>query len=56
MESIYRFGSCYLHQNRFPGHSLYCIVNSAFVAFVVIVLVVLVVVADLSLVDNHAAH
>jgi hypothetical protein len=22
MESICRFGSCYLHQNRFPDHSL----------------------------------
>jgi hypothetical protein len=22
MERIFRFGFCYLHQNRFPGHNL----------------------------------
>jgi hypothetical protein len=30
MESICRFGSCYLHQNRIPGRSLYDIDNIAF--------------------------
>jgi uncharacterized membrane protein YhaH (DUF805 family) len=31
MGSIYRFGSCYLHQNRFPGHSSVCIVIITFI-------------------------
>jgi hypothetical protein len=40
MESISHFGSCYLHQNRFPDHSLCYIDNIAFVLAVVVVVVV----------------
>jgi hypothetical protein len=55
-ESICRSDSCYLRQNRFPDHSLYCIVNSAFAFAVVAVLVLVAFVVDLSLLDNHGAH
>jgi hypothetical protein len=52
VECISRSEFCYLHQSRFPSHSLYDIDNIAFVVIVVIV----VVVADLSLLDNHVVH
>jgi hypothetical protein len=37
MGYICRFGSCYLHQNRFPGGSLCDIDNIAFAAAVIVV-------------------
>jgi hypothetical protein len=42
MEWICRLGSCYLHQSRFPGHSL-CYIDD--IAFVVSPAVVMVAVA-----------
>ena len=41
MESICRFGSFYLHQNRFPGHNLCYIGNIAFVVSAPAVIVVM---------------
>jgi hypothetical protein len=52
-ESIFHFGFCYLHQNRFPDHSLYYI---EYIVFVVSVIAVLVVAADLCVLDNHVAR
>jgi hypothetical protein len=49
MGSICRFGSCYSHQNRFPGRNLCYIDNIAFVVSpvaTVLVAVAVVVVAD----------
>jgi hypothetical protein len=40
MECTCRFGSCYLHQNRFPGHSLYYIDDIVFVSPAVAAVVV----------------
>jgi hypothetical protein len=57
MESICRFGSCYLHQNRFPGRNLCYIGNIVFVvSAAAIAAAVLAPVADLSMLDNHVAH
>jgi hypothetical protein len=52
MESICRLQSCDLHQNRFPDHIPYCIVNSVFVVAVIVA----VAAPDLSALHNHAAH
>jgi hypothetical protein len=59
MESICRFGSCCdLHQNRFPGHSLYDIDNIVFVvsagAAAAIAAVVAVYYSYIQ--DNHVVH
>jgi hypothetical protein len=62
MESIYRSGSCYLHQNRFPDRSL-CYIDGVVFAAVVAQLTpleaysgMLFATVDLSLLDNHVAH
>jgi hypothetical protein len=39
MESIYRSGSCYLHQNKFPGHSLCGIDDIAFLGVAAVLVV-----------------
>jgi hypothetical protein len=40
MESIFHFGSCYLHQNRFSDPHLYDIDNIALMITAVVLLVV----------------
>ncbi|MFL6366941.1 MAG: hypothetical protein ACJ72T_00115, partial [Nitrososphaeraceae archaeon] len=50
------FGSCYLHQNRFPGRNLCCIGGIVFLVSAIAVLVDAVAAAALSLLDNHVAH
>jgi hypothetical protein len=57
MESIYRSGFCYLHQNRFPDRSLCYIDDIVFVVVVTAVFVgttaALVASDDLFAPDNH---
>jgi hypothetical protein len=64
MVSIYRFGSCCLHQNRSLGHSLCYIDDNAFLgtpaAVMVVVVVVVAVIAAVPAADfaqqNYAAR
>jgi hypothetical protein len=51
MESICRFGSCYLHQNKFPGRSVSDIHNIAFAVFVVVAVVAIGVVVAAAAAD-----
>jgi hypothetical protein len=44
VESICRFDSCYLHQNRFPGHSLCYIDDIAFLGAPAAVMVAVIAV------------
>jgi hypothetical protein len=67
VECICRFGSCCLHQSRFPGRSLCYIDDNAFlgtpaavmvvvVVVVVVVAVIAAVLADFSAQGNYVAH
>jgi hypothetical protein len=48
MVSITRFGSCYLHQSRFPGHNLCYIGNSAFVVSAPVIVMMMMMAMNLS--------
>jgi hypothetical protein len=48
MESIYRFGSCYLHQNIFHGRSLCYIDDTVFVSAPVVAVAAVIAVAALA--------
>jgi hypothetical protein len=54
-ESICRFGSCYLHQNRFPGRNLCYIDNIAFVVSPVASVLVVVIAAAVIAADDYSS-
>jgi hypothetical protein len=62
VEYICRFGFCYLHQSRSPGHSLCYIYDIVFVVVVVAVIAAVlaagavVAAAGLSAQDNHGVR
>jgi hypothetical protein len=55
MESICRFGSCYLHQNRLAGRSIYYIDGTAFVVSPAALVAAVIVVADYSSIQDNRA-